>query len=86
MPELLVLFACLNNIGCQETSVQYNVYNPYPATVITNRVIALTPPPVLQVAPLLNMVREKKYFLPVGLKYGIIVEDRHTVLTFNHSF
>lgn len=88
LPEALVIFACLNSTGCQETSSHYYNTNPAFREVVEQnekKVEKFVGPAVLQtVGPLLyaaaggtGTVRlDKNFSLQISTKKGMIVFGR----------
>lgn len=90
MAELLVLFACINNAGCSETSSQYYVQNPEFREIVTRnetRVREALGPIITQyAAPLAWAAAGKEATTRLSTSFYMTFKMDHQTLLFKREF
>lgn len=90
MPELLVMFACLNRTGCSETSSQYYVQHPeFQEFVRTqeNRIRESVGPIVVQyAAPVMWAAAGQEATTRISTRFYLTFKYDHQVILFKQEW
>lgn len=90
MGELLVIFACLNNTGCSETSSQYYSQNPTFQEFVRReetRIKEVLGPTVIQYyAPIIGLALGREATARLSSRFYLTFKSEHSVLIFKQEF
>ena len=90
LPELLVLFSCINQTGCAETANVYKKQNPSIVEVIDNvenkAEQALQPFLVQYWAPIALYTAGREGSVRLTSKVALNLNQKNTLLLYTHNF
>lgn len=90
LPEVLVIFACINSTGCQETSSQYYITNPEARKFLTKnekRLKDLMGPYLMEIiGPALYVVAGGTSTVKISKHFSLQTDKKNVILSFRKDF